>query len=180
MISVIIVVRDAEEPLLRTLAALAPLAAEGLIADVIVADLGSRDATRAVAEAAGCTLVENCGNRASAIARAVELARKSWLFALTAGDRPDAAVADALRDHIAPNGLAPRPAAFLALPAGAGILRRACLGAAFDALGITSRDGPRVLAPRDGAHLLALSDRRWRGVRLRARIGRAVALSTRP
>ena len=54
---------------MRSLAALAPFAAEGLIADVVVADLGSRDATLAVADAAGCTIVENCAETAAALER---------------------------------------------------------------------------------------------------------------
>ncbi|MBV9588678.1 MAG: hypothetical protein JO310_03680, partial [Hyphomicrobiales bacterium] len=53
MITVVFLTRDAEEPLLRSLAALAPFATEGLIGDVVVADLCSRDATLEVAEAAG-------------------------------------------------------------------------------------------------------------------------------
>jgi glycosyltransferase involved in cell wall biosynthesis len=177
MITVIIATQDEEEPLLRTLAALAPLATEGLIADVVVADCGSGDATLTVAEAAGCIIVENCADRASAIERAVKLARKTWLLSLAAGDRPDVAVATALRDHIAQTGLAPRPAAFLALPAGAGMLRRATLGAAFDAFGLAHAQSRRILARRNAAHFLASTDRRWRGVRLRARI---VAPTLRP
>jgi hypothetical protein len=174
MISVIILTRDEEEPLLRSLAALAPFATEGLIADVIVADRGSRDATLAVAEAAGCTLVENCGNRTSALERALKLARKSWLLALSAGDMPDREVATALRDHLARSSPAPRPAALLALPPGAGILRRAMLGQAFDRLGMAPRTGLRVLTPPAEAELLLGEHRRWRGLRLRARIGRAI------
>src|SRR5689334_19234689 len=125
MITVIFTVRDAEEPLLRSLAALAPFATEGLIADVVVADLCSRDATLAVAEAAGCTLVRECTSRATALERAVKLARKDWLLALEAGDTPGPAVAASLRDHIAQSAKAPRPLAFLALSAGDGRWRRA-------------------------------------------------------
>ena len=107
MITVIFIVRNAEEPLLRSLAALAPFAAEGLIGDVVVADLGSRDATLAVAEAAGCKIVAKCATNGAALERAVKLARKDWLLVLEAGDTPDRGVATSLRDHIVQNAKAP-------------------------------------------------------------------------
>jgi hypothetical protein len=173
MISVIIVTRDEEEPLLRTLAALAPLAAGGLIADVVVADLGSRDATLAVAEAAGCGLVAACTSKASALGRAVGLARKDWLLVLEAGDMPDAGVATSLRDHIARGAQAPHALAFLALLPGAGRWRRAMLHPVFDAFGVAPRRAIRLFVPRRDAGLLATTPRRWRGARTRARIERA-------
>jgi glycosyltransferase involved in cell wall biosynthesis len=174
MISVIIPVRDEEEKLLRTLAALAPLAAQGFFADVVVADCGSLDATLRVADAAGCAIVENCGDRCSAIGQAILLARKGWLLGLLPGDIPDEALAIAARQHIAQTelaGTAPA-AAFLALPAGAGVMRRAALASMFEKFG---RAGPhirRVLAPRGDAPLLAATGERWRGVRLKVRIER--------
>jgi glycosyltransferase involved in cell wall biosynthesis len=170
MITVIFIARNAEEPLLRSLAALAPFAAEGLIGDVVVADLGSRDATRAVAEAAGCTLVENCANEHAALERSVKLARKEWLLMLEAGDTPDMGVATSLRDHIARNAKAPLALAFLALPPGAGRWRRALFGSIFDASGVSPRHAIRLLVPRRAAKLLAGAQGRWRGARSRARI----------
>ena len=182
MISVIFTVRDAEEPLLRSLAALAPLATEGLIADVIVADLGSRDATLAVAEAAGCTLVENCANRTAALERAVKLARKDWLLALEAGDTPEPAVATSLRDHIAQTreGAAgarlsrssARRRSMAARHAWPGL--RCVRGRAF---------GPqsRLLVPRAGREASCWrAHGRWRGARSRARIEGAAMPSSRP
>jgi glycosyltransferase involved in cell wall biosynthesis len=161
MITVVIPVRDQEEPLLRTLAALAPLAAQGIVADVVVADCGSRDATLSVADAAGCAIVENCADRASAIRAAVGLARKPWLLLLAAGDIPDAGLAAAAREHIARTDLTgqPRAAAFLSLPAGAGVLRRAALALGFDMFGHSAPQARRVLAPRAEAHLLARGSR---------------------
>jgi glycosyltransferase involved in cell wall biosynthesis len=180
MISVIFTARDAEEPLLRSLAALAPLATEGLIADVIVADLGSRDATLAVAEAAGCTLVETCVSRTVALESAIKRARKDWLLVLEAGDTPDARVATSLRDHIARHAKAPLALAFLALPPGAGRWRRFTLGPIFDASGVAPSRAMRLLVPRRDAKLLAGAPGLWRGARSRARIESAAMPSLRP
>ena len=179
MITVIFLTRDDEERLLRSLAALAPFATEGLIADVIVSDLGSRDATLAVAEAAGCTLVEKCANQAAALERAVKLARKGWLLVLEAGDTPGADVATSLRDHLARNAKAPRTLAFLALAPGAGRWRRALLGPVFDAAGFAPAHAIRLLVPRPDAKLLAGAPRHWRGARSRARIERVGMPSSR-
>ncbi len=170
MITVIFIVRNAEEPLLRSLAALAPFAAEGLIGDVVVADLGSRDATLAVAEAAGCTIVAKCASNATALERAVKLARKDWLLVLEAGDTPDTGVAKSLRDHIAQNAKAPLTLAFLALPPGAGRWRRALFGSIFDATGFAPRHAIRLLVQRRDAKFLASAQGGWRGARTRARI----------
>lgn len=179
MITAIFITRDEEEPLLRSLAALAPLATEGLIGDVVVADLGSRDATLAVVEAAGCTPVEKCASRAAAFERAIKLARKDWLLVLEAGDTPGADVATSLRDHLARNAKAPLALAFLALAPGAGRWRRALLGPVFDAAGFAPAHAIRPLVPRRDAKLLASTPWRWRGARSRARIERAGTPSSR-
>ncbi|MBV9566986.1 MAG: hypothetical protein JO172_02510 [Hyphomicrobiales bacterium] len=118
MITVIFITRDAEEALLRSLAAIAPFATDGLIGDVVVADLFSRDATLVVAEAAGCTIVEECATERAALERAVKLARKQCLLRLEPGDTPDAYVAASLRDHIARHAQTRLPLAFLALSVG--------------------------------------------------------------
>jgi hypothetical protein len=170
MITVIFLVRNAEEPLLRSLAALAPFAAEGLIGDVVVADLGSRDATLAVAEAAGCTIVAKCASNATALERAVKLARKEWLLVLEAGDTPDTGVATSLRDHIARHAQTRLPLALLAVSASTGRWQRALLGGVFDLSGLAPRGSIRLLVPRRKADLLSKLEGRWRGARSRARI----------
>jgi glycosyltransferase involved in cell wall biosynthesis len=172
MISVIIPARDEEEKLLRTLFALAPLAAEGFIADVIVADCGSQDATLSVADAAGCAIIENCLDRGAAIGQGVELARKQWLLGLRPGDIPDEAVGLATRRHITEAGPAGAKlaAALLAPPAGAGLMRRAALASMFDMFGQTMPRFRRVLAPRTDAAALTATGGFWRGIRLKARI----------
>ena len=57
MLSVIIATRESERPLVRTLAALVPGAAAGVVREVIVADGQSRDATVEVADIAGCQVL---------------------------------------------------------------------------------------------------------------------------
>ena len=54
MLSAIISTHESERSLVPTLAALVPGAAAGLLADVVVADANSRDATAEVADIAGC------------------------------------------------------------------------------------------------------------------------------
>ena len=56
MLSVIIATHESERALVPTLAALVPGAAAGLLAEVVVADAGSRDATAEVADIAGLPL----------------------------------------------------------------------------------------------------------------------------
>lgn len=57
MLSVIIPTLNAERVLTRTLTPLVAGVADGLVRDCVVADEGSTDETRAMAEAAGCALV---------------------------------------------------------------------------------------------------------------------------
>jgi hypothetical protein len=85
MITAIIETLNEEVGLAHALAGLVPAATEGLIRDVIVIDRGSSDATRVVADAAGCTVVDA---PATAVARrtAIEQARGDWLLFLPAAD----------------------------------------------------------------------------------------------
>src|SRR5207244_2986253 len=57
MLSVVIATHNSERSLLPTLAALVQGAAAGIVREVIVADAGSRDATAAIADGAGCRLL---------------------------------------------------------------------------------------------------------------------------
>ena len=57
MLTAVIATHESERPLVRTLAALVPGATAGLIAEVIVADANSSDATAEVADIAGCRYV---------------------------------------------------------------------------------------------------------------------------
>ncbi len=79
MITAIIETLNEEVGLAHALVALVPAATEGIIRDVIVIDHGSSDATREVADAAGCTIVEAAG-KTDGRRRAVEQARGDWLL----------------------------------------------------------------------------------------------------
>ena len=75
MLTVVIATHDCEEPLARTLAALVPGAAEGVVGDVVVVDAGSSDGTAIVADAAGCTLVSSSAPLGARLRRGVEAGR---------------------------------------------------------------------------------------------------------
>jgi Glycosyl transferase family 2 len=85
MLSVVIATQDSERMLLPTLAALVAGAAAGLVREVIVADAGSRDATLAIADAAGCRVVASTQARAARLKAAAATARASWLLFLRPG-----------------------------------------------------------------------------------------------
>lgn len=86
MLTVVIATQDCEEPLARTLAALVPGAAEGVVGDVVVVDAGSSDGTAVVADAAGCTLVASSGPLGARLRRGAEAGRgHRFLMFLRAG-----------------------------------------------------------------------------------------------
>lgn len=96
MFSVVIATHESERALVPTLAALVPGATAGIVREVIVADAGSTDATREVADLAGCEFLsstETLGVRLSAAART---ARGTWLMFLTAGVVPEPSWIDEL------------------------------------------------------------------------------------
>jgi glycosyltransferase involved in cell wall biosynthesis len=88
MLSAIISTRNSERSLVPTLSALVPAAAAGLLAEVLVADAGSSDATAEVADIAGCRFSnspETLGIRLKAAAATV---RSPWVMFLRAGAIP--------------------------------------------------------------------------------------------
>ena len=86
MLSVIIPTRDSERALVATLAALVPAAMEGFVAEVVIADGGSRDDTAAVADVAGCKFRTLEGSLGRRLKTAAEAARSPWKhFALSFG-----------------------------------------------------------------------------------------------
>jgi len=90
MLSVIIPTRDSELTLVATLAALVPAAMEGLIAEVVIADGGSRDDTAAVADVAGCKFRTLEGSLGQRLQTAAAGARAPWLLFLRPGTVLDA------------------------------------------------------------------------------------------
>jgi rSAM/selenodomain-associated transferase 2 len=86
-LSVIIPTLDAAASLPATLAALAE--ARDLIREIIVADSGSRDATPALAEAAGARVVTGPRGRGAQLAAGAAAATGDWLLFLHADTRPE-------------------------------------------------------------------------------------------
>jgi hypothetical protein len=85
MLSVIIPTHDSERALVRTLAALVPGAAAGLVSEVLITDAGSRDQTEAAADHAGCTILHEPGPLGRRLTAAAETARAPWLLFLRPG-----------------------------------------------------------------------------------------------
>ena len=83
-ISVVIPALDAAGALGATLAALAPAAVAGLVREVVVADGGSTDETRAIAEAAGAAVIVMAPGRGAQLAAGARQARGDWLLFLHA------------------------------------------------------------------------------------------------
>jgi len=88
MLSAIIATHESERALVPTLAALVPGAAAGLIAEVVVADAGSRDATSEVADIAGCRFMVSGDPIGSRLRAAAASTRTPWLLFLRAGIVP--------------------------------------------------------------------------------------------
>jgi glycosyltransferase involved in cell wall biosynthesis len=92
MLSVVIATEESERPLLATLAALVPGAAAGTVREVIVADAGSRDQSREIADIAGCRIMVLPASSLAARLRAgAAMARGPWLLFLEPGVAPDTA-----------------------------------------------------------------------------------------
>jgi glycosyltransferase involved in cell wall biosynthesis len=90
MLSVIIPTQDSERALVATLAALVPAAMEGFVAEVVIADAGSRDDTAAVADVAGCKFRTLEGPLGKRLKTAAASARTPWLLFLRPGTVLDA------------------------------------------------------------------------------------------
>jgi glycosyltransferase involved in cell wall biosynthesis len=134
MISVVIPTLDDEERLAATLAALVAAAAEGIVREVVVADGGSADQTRRIADGTGCTVVDTAGPAgARAAAGAAASTRGEFLLVLRPGVILDVrweAEAATFVDRVARAGLADRRAGVFRfdvddLGAGAGLRRSA-------------------------------------------------------
>ena len=160
MISVVIEAFNAEFPLVQTLAALVPAAAEGFVREVIVADAGSSDGTRIVADAAGCTIVD--GGRMKALAAA----RCDWVLLVAPGVRLDpdwSREAAAFMQRVERNGQTGRAATFRHALDEFGLQAR--LREVADTLFALLRRPDTLLGPRKAL----IAGERLRPMRLRAR-----------
>jgi len=95
MLSAIIATHESERALVPTLAALVPGAAAGLLAEVVVTDAGSRDATAEVADIAGCRFISSAEPIGARLKAAAASTRSPWLMFLRAGAVPQAGWIDA-------------------------------------------------------------------------------------
>jgi glycosyltransferase involved in cell wall biosynthesis len=120
MLTVIIPTRESERTLVQTLSPLVAGATAGLIAQVIVADAGSGDATAEVAEIAGCVFLRGEGPVGARLNEAAALARTPWLMFLRPGTVPNAGWLEAVDAFIQGSG----DAAAFALPDSGGLLQR--------------------------------------------------------
>lgn len=84
MLSVVIPTLNAAESLPRALAPLVRGAWEGVIKEVIVVDGGSTDETCAIADAAGCTVLDAPRGRGRQLCAGAAAARGAWLLFLHA------------------------------------------------------------------------------------------------
>lgn len=88
-LSVIVPVLNGATQLARTLDALGPARAEGLVREVIVVDGGSRDDSREVARALGARVLDSAPGRGRQLRLGAAAAEAPWLFFLHADSRPD-------------------------------------------------------------------------------------------
>jgi glycosyltransferase involved in cell wall biosynthesis len=82
MLSVVIATENAERVLAPTLTALVPGATAGIVSEVIIADVGSSDGTRLIAESAGCRISVKRAPLGERLREAAAGARAPWLLFL--------------------------------------------------------------------------------------------------
>jgi rSAM/selenodomain-associated transferase 2 len=112
MISVIIPTLNAEEHLPACLTALVPAVVDGLIHEVIITDGGSTDGTRALADAAGCTVIACASaNRGLQLREGATAARRPWLLFLHADTILEEGWISEVRRFVADTDQAPPAAA---------------------------------------------------------------------
>jgi glycosyltransferase involved in cell wall biosynthesis len=100
MLSVVIATHDSERALLPTLAALVAGAAAGVVREVVIADAGSRDATGAIADGAGCRVLMSKQPRGARLKAAADAARGPWLLFLAPCIVPNVTWVDETRRFI--------------------------------------------------------------------------------
>ena len=95
MLSAIISTQNSERSLVPTLSALVPAAAAGLLAEVVVTDGGSQDATAEVADIAGCRFTSSTEALGIRLKAATATVRSPWVLFLRAGAVPQPGWIDA-------------------------------------------------------------------------------------
>ena len=105
MLSAIISTQNSERSLVPTLSALVPAAAAGLLAEVVIADAGSRDATADVADIAGCRFTSSTEALGIRLKAAAAIVRSPWVMFLRAGAVPQPGWIEAADHFIQTTGL---------------------------------------------------------------------------
>lgn len=100
-LSILIPTLDAADDLPACLNALMPGLETGLIRDVVLADGGSRDATRQIGDDAGCTVIDAPRGRARQMNAAAETARGTWYLFLHADTVLSLDWAERVLEHMA-------------------------------------------------------------------------------
>ena len=100
-LSIVIPTLNAAEALPGLFAALMEGVEAGLVREVIVADGGSGDATRALARDAGAKIVGGARGRGAQLAAGADLARGDWLLFVHADSWPAPGWSSALAAHMA-------------------------------------------------------------------------------
>ena len=90
MISVVIPTLNAEAVLADTLSALIPAVVAGIVREVVIADGGSNDRTKRIADASGATLIESPPGRGRQLIAGAAATRGNWLLFLHADTLLDA------------------------------------------------------------------------------------------
>lgn len=90
MISVVIPTLNAEAVLGDTLSALIPAVVAGIVREVVIADGGSSDRTKRIADASGATLIESPPGRGHQLIAGAAATRGNWLLFLHADTLLDA------------------------------------------------------------------------------------------
>ncbi|MEL7345222.1 MAG: TIGR04283 family arsenosugar biosynthesis glycosyltransferase [Pseudomonadota bacterium] len=103
-LSIVIPTLNAQDGLARTLAALGPGLAAGIIREVVVSDGGSTDATCSIAEDAGAVVVTGAPGRGGQIGRGVGVSKGDWVLILHADTVLEATWPDAVAAHFARHG----------------------------------------------------------------------------
>ncbi len=103
-ISIIIPTLNGATTLPRCLGALIEGLASGLIRELIVSDGGSKDATLAIADAAGAVVVHGVASRGGQLGRGCAAARGQWLLILHADTVLAPGWAQVVEDHINSTG----------------------------------------------------------------------------
>jgi rSAM/selenodomain-associated transferase 2 len=112
VISVVIPTLNAARRLPATLGSLMEGVIEGLIKEAIIVDGGSEDETAAIAEAAGCAVIQSPRGRARQMIAGAAAARGQWLLFLHADTQLEPGWSAAARAHLGRPGAEDEAAAF--------------------------------------------------------------------